>query len=104
MSSPLEEIIRLAHPTTNVIVVNGGMADIKNLVIYGLLEFEYWDDDEALGPDCHLCGKAIVDLHTPFTHNGMTYTAVFKEDLSGGDWNFDALQCIYCFNYYHKNR
>lgn len=100
----VDEAVMLAHPTTKSIVLTGGMAHKENSEIYDLLDFEHWDDDEAFGPDCHFCGQVIVEIAFPFTYKGTKYTALFQDDLAGSPDDSGILQCVYCLNFFHKNK
>lgn len=85
-----------------------------NDAISELLCGYYWDDEDALGPDCHLCGQSSVDVLYTITVNDVTICVIFKESLEGeannwnikeeDRWKIGTLQCSYCFNFFHKNR
>jgi hypothetical protein len=99
----LEEIIKLADPITNVIILEGEMIEDRYDTIYKGLDFQYWDDDESLGPECNLCRKIVADISNIFTHDGILYTIIWKGDLEDVDKDFCSLQCIYCLNYFHRS-
>jgi hypothetical protein len=99
----LEEIIKLADPITNVIILEGDTIEEKYDTIYNGLDFQFWDDDESLGPECNLCRKIITDISTNFTLDGIVYTIIWKGDLENEDKDFYSLQCTYCLNYFHKS-
>lgn len=98
-----DKFLPLAHPTTKVIIVDGNMDDCE---LYQYQNYELCDEDErrAEGPECHLCGEAIVDINNPLTYEDTTYSIVYKDDLLADDWDYCALQCIYCLNFFHRNR
>lgn len=103
-SVKIEDLVATANPATNVIIANGGMFDEMNDAVNYFLEPEYWDYEEAEGPLCHLCGEGILDKSNILIYNGTTYTIIFKDDMKRDDWRIGTLQCVYCMNFYHKNR
>ncbi|OXA53430.1 hypothetical protein Fcan01_11233 [Folsomia candida] len=91
------EIIRLVNPVTGVLLRDDGMDPDVNDAISELLCGYYWDDEDALGPDCHLCGQSSVDESLEGEANNWN---IKEEDR----WKIGTLQCSYCFNFFHKNR
>ena len=53
------DVIRLATEDTNVIILDGPMANSQYDEIYNSLEFENYDDGN-MGPMCHLCNGEIL--------------------------------------------
>ena len=104
MTLSLDDIIPMANPDTGVILLDGKMTDDIHTDIYYSLDFEYYDDDEALGPDCYLCGLPIYDLSNPLTSGDDKFTILWKDDLKGCDWDACTLQCAFCLNFFHRTR
>ncbi|OXA37459.1 hypothetical protein Fcan01_27752 [Folsomia candida] len=79
----LEDIIALAHPLANVVILNGNADDENYAAVCSKLEHHDWDfneehdpDHDSLdspGPKCHLCGQEIWDISNPVT------VAAFKD-------------------------
>lgn len=104
-ATPLSEILSLAHPITNVIITDGMLESYKNYNILKLLDSSTCFN-KLTGPDCNICGQEVLDIAVHFMHNESTFTIYFEDDLDleDGSWNLGVLQCIYCFNFYHRNR
>lgn len=122
----LEDIIALAHPLANVVILNGNADDENYAAVCSKLEHHDWDfneehdpDHDSLdspGPKCHLCGQEIWDISNPVTVGETIYSVVFTEELANNTavfknettinsiWKNGLLQCVYCFNYVHINR
>ncbi|OXA39671.1 hypothetical protein Fcan01_25486 [Folsomia candida] len=55
----VEDVVKLAHPITNSVVLSGSRGDDKYRELHNLLEGQIWDDERLMGPECHLCGEDI---------------------------------------------
>lgn len=107
MKALVDAISRTQSSTYNIILP-GKSSDDENAEINSVCEAKYMYDDgeNETGPDCHLCGQEIYDLASIFTYKGTIYNFLFKDDISdseGYTWRDGMLQCIYCFNFFHKN-
>lgn len=106
----LQDIIKLADPITNVIILEGNVTEDRYLLIFRNLDSEYWDDSEAFGPTCHLCDEEIIATQEKLTYNGSMYTVIWEDEVTSDEWDVDTkkrvniLQCVYCLNFYHKVR
>ncbi|OXA54250.1 hypothetical protein Fcan01_11872 [Folsomia candida] len=82
----LEDFLALAHPNSNVVILEENAGIAKYDAVYNELEHHFWDftdelddDDELepnhdlLGPECCLRGQEIWDIDSPLTHNGTLY-------------------------------
>ncbi|OXA48896.1 hypothetical protein Fcan01_16661 [Folsomia candida] len=55
----VEDVVKLAHPITNSVVLSGSRGDDKYRELHNLLEGQIWDDERLMGPECHLCGEDV---------------------------------------------
>lgn len=100
-----QDIIILADPSTNAIILDGHMDDDRYTEIYNNLQFKYYDDDELFGPSCHVCKEEILASHETLVHDGNFYPIIWKDDLKHDcpkDW--DVIQCVFCLNFFHRNK
>lgn len=101
----VEDVVKLAHPITNSVVLSGSRGDDKYRELHNLLEGQIWDDERLMGPECHLCGEDVYDYTNPITYKDSIIYIMFQDDLiEDFCWKDGLLQCVYCFNYFHKNR
>jgi len=77
----IQEVINLADPVTNVIVLDGSMVEDKYQKIYDELEFEYYDDDGNMGPFCHLCSSEICPEGNFIVMNDTRFLIIWKDDI-----------------------
>lgn len=102
----LQRYIPLAHPETNVIILDGeeiGVEHPEHIELLRLLSYLDWDHTDSTKPDCHLCGNEICEyFRSVFSHNGSIYTVIFKGETEMDDPTAGSLQCMYCLNYYHR--
>lgn len=110
------DIIALADPITKVLILDG-KEDHKTF--YNLIKYDYvdnwsrWEENktgelrhEQFGPDCHLCGEMISPDENIFSIYDNYYSIIWKDSAKeqDNDESVGFLQCVYCFNFYHRHK
>lgn len=110
LSLQCEQIYQIPNMETNIIIdggeivnINGDLVDLYSDDVEDLLVFIDWGEN-AVGPDCHLCGQGIIEDTNCFIYKGTSYSVIVKDFIVGSSWDTGSLQCVYCFNYFHRNR
>ena len=102
----VKEAILMANVKTNVIILNGSMCDNNYNELYNNLEFQNWDDDNNIGPLCYMCDEEILPCEDFLICGETRYAVLWKNDVidCGGKEEFGVLQCVFCFNYFHRKK
>ena len=90
---------------TRVLIYSGSMVDDDEL--YAKLRFENWQEDDIMGPDCHLCGKEILPLGEFIDQDDDQFDKFeiyWRGDTDEKTEESGVLQCSYCFNYFHRHK
>jgi hypothetical protein len=103
------EYIRTAAsliPSTNVLILTGpyGLPDALRPFIY---DGDYGGTGIA-GPDCYRCNKEICPEAERCVVDDISYNLLWKDDIrekeecDKGELEVGVLQCVYCFNLFHR--
>ena len=100
----LKDAVDKANVNTSVIVLDGAMTDDQYSLLYNNLEFENWDDDDNMGPMCHLCEQEILPCEYFLIDEETRYAVLWKTEVKDSckEEDFGVLQCWLCFNYFHR--
>lgn len=73
-------------------------------------DWDYWDDEGSLGPSCYLCNEVAFSPTQIVTVNGIVFKCAFTNEPIPESMTVEIsncvgfLQCVFCFNIFHRHR